>query len=199
MSATGLFHVRYIVSQPVLGAPVLTLDLLVDTPQKRSAATPASPRASARPCSSRPMSGAITARPSWTRPPSITSCCRWTAPSSPNSQIAETFHLQGILDQNWQDGNASYRFFYQDAWHTVAHAIVTEAPAVHPEPRSSSKPYPHPIPLYAAALQQSRSSDNLAQMKSLAGQAEEQLKQHDNIEAALKQLHAEIARLEGRH
>ena len=36
-------------------------------------------------------------------------------------------------------------------------------------------------------------------MKSLAGQAEEQLKQHDNIEAALKQLHAEIARLEGRH
>ena len=66
------------------------------------------------------------------------------SPSSPNSQIAETFHLQGILDQDWQDGNASYRFFYQDAWHTVAHAIVTEAPAVHPEPRSGSKPYPIP-------------------------------------------------------
>ncbi|MGR2678806.1 DUF1842 domain-containing protein [Chromobacterium haemolyticum] len=200
MSATGLFHTRYIVSAPVLGAPVLTLDLLVNTLQKK-----VSGHASIFQSVSPPLQFQANVWGHYSQAKLDPSAEHHIvlsldgSPSSPNSQIAETFHLQGILDQNWKDGHASYRFFYQNAWHTVAHAIVTEAPAVHPEPRSGSKPYPHPIPLYAAALQQSRSSDNLAQMKSLAIQAEEQLKQHDNIEAALKQLHAEIARLEGRH
>ncbi|UQS92600.1 DUF1842 domain-containing protein [Pseudomonas chlororaphis subsp. piscium] len=45
---TGLFHTRLHVTTALLGAPVLTLDLLVNTPQKKSAAWPASSRAPIR-------------------------------------------------------------------------------------------------------------------------------------------------------
>ncbi|OHX10819.1 DUF1842 domain-containing protein [Chromobacterium sphagni] len=198
-AAAGLFHTRLTIASPNLGAPVLTLDLVVDTASKK-------------------VTGAAQIFQS-TNPPVRFHANVWGhfsqakldkasehhivlsldgSPSSPNSQIAETFHLQGILEQDWEKGFASYRFFYQGAWHNVVHAVVTEdkqAPAKSAE--GSHRPtHHHPIPLYAAALQQARGSTDVAQLKALASQAEEQLKQHDTIQNALTQLKGEIIRLE---
>ncbi|UGA38035.1 DUF1842 domain-containing protein [Chromobacterium haemolyticum] len=116
MSATGLFHTRYIVSAPVLGAPVLTLDLLVNTPQKK-----VSGHASIFQSVSPPLQFQANVWGHYSQAKLDPSAEHHIvlsldgSPSSPNSQIAETFHLQGILDQNWKDGHASYRFFYQNA------------------------------------------------------------------------------------
>ncbi|WP_047236230.1 DUF1842 domain-containing protein [Chromobacterium subtsugae] len=199
MSAAGLFHTRLTVASPNLGAPVLTLDLVVDTVSKK-------------------VAGAAQIFQS-TNPPVQFHANVWGhytqakldkatehhivlslegSPSSPNSMIAETFNLQGILEQDWTKGYASYRFFYQGAWHSVVHAVVTEdklAPSKQPHAGNHARHHPV-MPLYAAALQQSRGSTDVAQLKALASQAEEQLKQHDNIQNALTQLKGEIIRLE---
>ncbi|WP_137940226.1 DUF1842 domain-containing protein [Chitinivorax sp. B] len=194
-----LFHVRYSIATPGIGAPVLTLDLLVDAPRKR-------------------VSGLASIFQS-TNPPVEFKADVWGtfskakldpavehhiilslagSPSGPTSQLAETFHLHGILNQDWQGGYASYRYFYGNRWQQVNHAVIT--PDNEPRaPEAGTKPtHHHAMPLYAAALQQARGSNDLAQMKALASQAELQLSQHEQIASALQQLNAEISRLDNR-
>lgn len=190
----GLFHTRILVATPLLGAPVLTLDLLVNTPQKK-------------------VSGVARIFKS-TYPPVHFFADVWGDysqvqldpaseghiiltlagnPSGPTSQIAETFHLQGILGLDWASGFASYRYNYQGSWHNVQHAAVSQATTPHPEP----VPH-HPVPLYAVAVQQAQSSGDLAQLKAVINQGEQQLAHGDALRGALQQLNAEIARLEAR-
>ncbi|PTT62625.1 hypothetical protein DBR26_24190, partial [Pseudomonas sp. HMWF007] len=52
--------------------------------------------------------------------------------------------------------------------------------------------------LYAVAVQQAQASGDLAQLKSVVRQAEQQLAHEDVLRGALEQLNAEIARLEAR-
>lgn len=129
MPATGLFHTRLNVSTGLLGAPVLTLDLVVDTPRKR-------------------VSGLARVFQS-TNPPQNFKAQVWGdyselklgnkgeahivlnlagSPSGPLSQIAQTFHLHGILAGDWASGTASYRYAINGQWQEVAHAHVRPAP-----------------------------------------------------------------------
>ncbi len=125
MSQTGLFPVTYVVATPAIGAPVLTLSLLVNTPAKK-------------------VSGIAKITQS-TNPPLVFQADVWDVqpaaagrgrralhhpdldgnPSGQNSMIAETFHLHGILSSNWQTGQASYRYEEGGRWHAVEHAVMT--------------------------------------------------------------------------
>jgi len=190
----GLFHTRLTVSTALLGAPVLTLDLLVNTVKKK-------------------VSGVARVFKS-TYPPVNFFADVWGDysqlhlnpsteghivltlsgnPSGPTSQIAETFHLQGILGIDWASGFASYKYCYQGNWQDVQHAAVSQSMVPHPEP----VPY-HPMPLYAVAIQHAQTSGDLAQLKAVVSQGEQQLAQGDSLRSALQSLNEEIARLEAR-
>jgi len=58
--------------------------------------------------------------------------------------------------------------------------------------------HPHPIPLYAVTIHKCAASGNLAEMKKVAAEAEEHLKSHGDVSAALEALKVEIAKHEGR-
>ncbi|ROL86217.1 DUF1842 domain-containing protein [Pseudomonas chlororaphis] len=191
---TGLFHTRIQATTGLLGAPILILDLLVNTVQKK-------------------VSGVARVFKS-TYPPVNFFADVWGDysqlqlhpsteghiilsltgnPSGPTSQIAATFQLHGILGLDWASGFASYKYCYQGNWQDVQHATVSQVSIPHPEP----VPH-HPVPLYAVAVQQAQSSGDLAQLKAVVRQGEQQLASGDALRSALQQLNAEIARLEAR-
>ncbi|CAH0440261.1 DUF1842 domain-containing protein [Ralstonia pseudosolanacearum] len=192
MSQTGLFPVTYVVATPAIGAPVLTLSLLVNTPAKK-------------------VSGIAKITQS-TNPPLVFHADVWGTfsqlrveegaeasiiltldgnPSGQTSMIAETFHFHGILSSNWQTGQASYRYEEGGRWHAVEHAVMTVEQRVQ-------LPYQPIMPMYAVSLQQAKASGDLGQMKTLASLAEKQLADAPQIKAELDKLHTEIAKLEGR-
>jgi len=204
---TGLFHTRLIITNPVVGAPILTLDLLVNTVQKT-------------------VSGLAQLTQS-TSPPVRFSADVWGNysqikldqsseghlvlnlagnPSGPGSQTAETFHLQGLLGLDWASGFASYRFNYQGHWHEVQHAAVSPAPveqAAPAEPQgragnAAEQAHLHPHQLSAVALQQAQASGDLARLKALVVQAEQQVANGERLNKAVQQLQVEITRLEQR-
>ncbi|WCM23001.1 DUF1842 domain-containing protein [Paraburkholderia bryophila] len=190
----GLFPVNLRVATPAIGAPVLTLSLLVNTPAKR-------------------VSGVARIYQS-TYPPLEFHADVWGnysqlqlapgtdpvivltlsgSPSGSTSGLAETFQFHGVLKSSWQSGQAGYKYFDNQRWHDVEHAIVTLTGAL--QPHEPSQPV---TPLYGVGLQQAKASGDLSQMKSLARQAEQQLADAGNIQNELTRLNAEIARLEGR-
>lgn len=193
MSSLGLFHTRLSIQTALLGAPTLILDLLVDTVRKKVSGI-ANITQSTFPASTfhaqvwgtyfelfiSPQAGG-----------SITLNLEGS-PSGPLSQIAPTFSLQGILDLEWSSGYVDYKYFADGRWNTVKHAAVHLAPLLPPEARNPL----HPIPLYAVAVQQAQESGNLAQLKSVVSQGEQQIQQNGALNSALDQLKAEIARLE---
>lgn len=190
----GLFPVNLRVATPAIGAPVLTLALLVNTPAKR-------------------VSG-IARITQTTYPPLAFQADVWgnyselslvpgdkpfivlTLAGNPSGQISgmvETFRLQGVLNGAWNAGHAAYQFDEGRRWHDIEYAIVTPAGEIQPlEPH-------HPIaPLYGVGLQQAKASGDLSRMKSLVRQAEQQLADAGNIKTELAKLNAEIARMEAR-
>jgi hypothetical protein len=58
--------------------------------------------------------------------------------------------------------------------------------------------YTHPIILYGVAIHKSAASGNLADMKKVAAEAEEHLKSHGDVSAALEALKIEIAKHEAK-
>ena len=58
--------------------------------------------------------------------------------------------------------------------------------------------YTHPIFLYAVAIHKSAAGGNLADMKKVAAEAEDHLKAHGDVSAALEALKIEIAKHEGK-
>lgn len=56
----------------------------------------------------------------------------------------------------------------------------------------------HPIPLYAATMQEAAAAGDLKKMKEVCQQAEEHLKQAGDVSAALQVLKVEIAKLENK-
>ncbi|MDZ3991752.1 DUF1842 domain-containing protein [Pseudomonas sp. Teo4] len=128
--AIGLFHTRLNVSNGLLGAPTLTLDLLVNTVTKK-------------------VSGRAQASQA-TYPVQVFNAHVWGdyselqftpagapsivlsldgSPSGPLSQIAQTFHLHGLVDAQWNNGTASYRYFSNGHW-VDQHGRVRKAPDV---------------------------------------------------------------------
>ncbi|KHK59536.1 hypothetical protein PI86_09500 [Burkholderia sp. A9] len=191
MSA-ALFPVNFRVATPAIGAPVLTLALLINSPAKKASGVARITQTTWPPLEfSAQVWGQFS--PIVLTPGGKTQLVLSLQgnPSGPTSGLAETFRLQGIVEADWKSGVASYRFFEGERWHEVEHAIMTVTGALQPfEPR-------HPVtPLYGVGLQQARQSGDLGRMKALARQAEQQLADAGRIEAALAGLDAEIARLE---
>jgi len=56
----------------------------------------------------------------------------------------------------------------------------------------------HPIFLYAVAIHKCAAGGNLAEMKKVAAEAEDHIKSHGDVSAALQALKIEIAKLEGK-
>jgi HPt (histidine-containing phosphotransfer) domain-containing protein len=55
-----------------------------------------------------------------------------------------------------------------------------------------------PRPLYAHTIHQCAGTGDLAEMKALVNEAEQHLREHGDVSAALEALKAEIAKLEAR-
>lgn len=55
------------------------------------------------------------------------------------------------------------------------------------------------IPLYGVTIHHAIAKGDLAEMKGLVKQAEDQLAQHGDVAAALEALKVEVAKLEARH
>lgn len=128
--AIGLFHSRLNVSNGLLGAPVLTLDLLVNTVHKKVTGT-ARTFQSTHPVQvfNANVWGSYSELPfAPVGSPSIILQLDGS-PSGPLSQIAQTFHLQGLLDQGWNSGTASYRFYSNGHW-VDQHGRVRKAPEI---------------------------------------------------------------------
>ncbi|MGC0152643.1 DUF1842 domain-containing protein [Chromobacterium vaccinii] len=197
-SSVGLFHTRLIVATPAVGAPVLHLDLVVQTPDKKVFGI-----ASIFQATHPTLAFSAHVWGDYSQPKLDKSTENHIAltlagsPGSAISQIAETFHLQGLLNADWAQGFASYSYYDNGVWHKVQHATVTEDRRESASASAAPPPHhQHPIPLYAAALQQARGGGNLAALKSLASQAETQLEQESKIRDGLSQLQAEIKRRE---
>jgi hypothetical protein len=190
----GLFHTRLNVNNHLLGAPVLTLDLLVDTVNKKVSGVASIYQSTYPPLNFRArVWGSYSEAKLIPEAESHILLSLDGSPSGPYSQIAQTFDLRGILGADWASGFADYKYFDQDHWTTVRHAAVTQAPViVRPE-----HPH-HAVPLYAVAVQQAQASGDLAQLKAVVSQGEQQLAHSGALRNALDQLNAEIARLEAR-
>lgn len=189
----GLFHTRLIASNSLLGAPVLTLDIVVDTVRKKVSGTASVFQSTWPPVNfhARVWGDYSEARLT----PSAENYIILTldgSPSGPLSQIAQTFHLKGILG-DWTSGFVDYRYNNGGLWQDVRHVAVHQAPSVEPLP-----PEHHVQPLYAVAVQTAKESGDLAQLKVAVQQGEQQLAHEAALRSALDQLNAEIARLEAR-
>ncbi|MBI6853768.1 DUF1842 domain-containing protein [Pseudomonas cichorii] len=193
MSSLGLFHTRLNIQSPLLGAPTLILDLLVDTVRKKVSGV-ANITQTTHPIStfhaevwgtyfelfiSPQIGGTITLHLEGN-------------PSGELSQIAATFNLHGILDLDWSNGNVGYKYYTDGRWNAVKNATAHLAPLLPPQSQTPR----HPLPLYASAVQQAQQSGNLAQLKSVVSQGGQQIQQNSALSSALEQLKAEIARLE---
>jgi hypothetical protein len=190
----GLFHTRLIVSNHLLGAPVLTLDLLVDTVKKKVSGVASLFQSTHPPVHFRARVWGEYSEAKLI--PTAESHIILTldgSPSGPLSQIAQTFHLKGILGADWVSGFVDYRYYEQGVWHQVKHAAVSPSPVIGPV-----EPPHHVLPLYAVAVQQAQTSGDLAQLKSVVQRGEQQLAHSGALRSALEQLTAEIARLEAR-
>ncbi|UQS17694.1 DUF1842 domain-containing protein [Pseudomonas sp. HS6] len=186
----GLFHTRLIASNSLLGAPVLTLDLLVNTVSKKVSGV-ASVFQSTWPTvnfRARVWGDYSEAKLTSSVENHIVLVLDGN-PSGPISQIAETFHLKGILDGTWESGFVDYSYDGQQ----VKHVAVHQAPIVEPQPQPH-----HNLPLYAVAVQQAQTSGDLAQLKTVVQQGEQQVAHQGALRSALEHLNAEIARLEAR-
>jgi hypothetical protein len=189
----GLFHTRLNVSSSLLGAPVLTLDLLVDTVNKKVSGVASIFQSTYPPLNFRARVWGEYSEAKLTADTENHIILTLDgSPSGPTSNIAQTFDLRGILGADWASGFADYKYYDQDHWTTVRHAAVSQAPAQRPEHPS------HAHPLYAVAVQQAQASGDLAQLKTVVSQGEQQLANSGALRSALEQLQAEIARLEAR-
>ncbi|CAI8888151.1 MULTISPECIES: DUF1842 domain-containing protein [Pseudomonas] len=189
----GLFHTRLSISNALLGAPVLTLDLLVDTAHKRVSGIASVFQATWPTVNYRePVWGSFSESKLTANVENHIILTLDGGPSRPPSQIAQTFHLRGILGSDWDSGFVDYRYEEQGQWHEVKHVAVHQAPSEQPHPG------PHPQPLYAVAVQQAQTSGDLAQLKTVVQQAEQQVAHEGALRSALEHLKAEIARLEAR-
>ncbi|MFJ2985424.1 MULTISPECIES: DUF1842 domain-containing protein [unclassified Pseudomonas] len=128
--AIGLFHTRLNVSNGLLGATTLTLDLLVNTVSKK---VTGKARASQATYPQQVFQANVWGDFSELQfapagAPSIVLSLDGS-PSGPFSQIAQTFHLHGLLDAEWSNGSASYRYLSSGHW-VDQHGRLRKAPDI---------------------------------------------------------------------
>lgn len=128
MAATGLFHTRLNVRTPLLGAPALTLDLLVNTVNHRVSGTARITQATnPQLLVHADVWGEFAALPFGPGGATQITLRLDGNPSGPTSELAQTFHLRGLLQEDWSQGNASYRFFDNGHWVNLPSVPVKQA------------------------------------------------------------------------
>ncbi|WP_416424272.1 DUF1842 domain-containing protein [Pseudomonas sp. App30] len=130
-NAIGLFHTRLNVRKPILGAPELTLDLVVNTVTRQvfGSARITQPTHPVREFHA-DLWGEFAELPFGPGGVNQLSLHLDGNPSGRTSELAETFHLQALLAGDWAQGNASYRFFDNGHWTNLASVPVRQAPDV---------------------------------------------------------------------
>jgi len=189
----GLFPVNFRVATPAVGAPVLTLMLLVNPPGKRVSGVARITQTTYLPLQFQAdVWGTFSPLTLDAVAEADIVLSLAGSPSGPNSGLAETFQFHGIVKSDWRSGAASYRYFDNGRWNEVEHAIMTPEGLVQ-QLKPPFQPY---TPLYGVGIQQAAASGDLSRMKALAREAEAQLGSSEQLKSALASLHEEIARLE---
>ncbi|MBN3788022.1 DUF1842 domain-containing protein [Burkholderia sp. Ac-20353] len=201
-SRTGLFPAGYVIGTGLPGAPTLRLALLVDTPERSVVGTATVTQAVNPPVEfDADVWGTYTYMA--LMPPVNTRILVTLQGNQggPASNSIVTFRLQLVLENDWQSGVASYRYFDNGSWHAIENVPARiDREFVPLEPGSVIlEPHGGPRPLYGAPIQQATASGDLAHMKTVAAAANHQLQSRDEIATALAALKAEIARLEAGH
>jgi hypothetical protein len=180
------FLVQYDITTGLPGAPTLHLELVVNTVRKSVTGTGSITQAiNPPPDFESVVVGDFTYMTVMPRNTHILLTLTGHEHVSPITPIViPNLHVRAVLDESWSNGTATFRYLMDGRWHEVEHAKVTKAP--------------HFVPLYAAPLTDAVASGDLARMKSLAAQAEQQLAQAPAIQTALTALKAEIAKIDNR-
>jgi hypothetical protein len=129
------------ISNSLLGAPVLTLDLLVDTAHKRVSGIASVFQATWPTVNFRTQVWGSFSETKLTA--NVENHIILTldgGPSGPLSQIAQTFHLRGILGGDWASGFVDYRYEEKGQWHEVSTLRCIRHPASNRTPRRIRNP-----------------------------------------------------------
>ncbi|AMS13074.1 MULTISPECIES: DUF1842 domain-containing protein [Pseudomonas] len=208
-SNLGLFPLSYRIGTSIPGAPSLTLDLLVYTPEQSVRGTSLVTQAVNPPLE---LSSDVWGQYTYlTVMPPSTSKILVTAQGNqggPGSNSIITFKIQLVVDHDWKNGIANYQYYNGQRWVSVENVpahLVESVPSyafsalpIPLEPGPVLLPYPPITPLYAAPIHGAIASGDLAQMKSLASLAQQQLEQLPQLRSALDAAKDEIGRLERR-
>ncbi|AZD21424.1 MULTISPECIES: DUF1842 domain-containing protein [Pseudomonas] len=208
-SPVGLFPLSYRIGNPTPGAPSLTLDLLVYTPEQTVRGTSVVTQATNPPLD---LQSDVWGQYTYlTVMPPSSSKILVTAQGNqggPGSNSIVTFKIQLVVDHDWKNGIANYQYYNGQRWVSVENApahLVESVPSyalsalpIPLEPGPVLLPYPPITPLYAAPIHGAIASGDLTQMKSLASLAQQQLDQLPQLRSALDAAKDEIGRLERR-
>ena len=202
----GLFPVSYIITTGAPGAQNLQLNLLVNSSGETVTGT-----AHVTQATNPPLDLHSDVRGQFTyltiMPPSegrILITAQGSA-GAPHSSAAVNFKIHLVLEHDWKKGVANYSYFNGQQWVDVenAPAKLNEKLQSRRHPEIPMGPGPvipsggHVIPLYGVPIQSAIASGDLTHMKTLASLAQQQLDSKPQLEAALAELKAEIAKLGG--
>ncbi|AZC30160.1 DUF1842 domain-containing protein [Pseudomonas chlororaphis] len=205
-SPVGLFPLSYRIGNPIPGAPSLALNLLVYTPDQTVRGTSLITQAVNPPLE---LPSDVWGQYTYlTVMPPSTSKILVTAQGNqggPSSNSIVTFKIQLVVDEDWQSGVANYQYYNGHQWVSVENVpahLVGPVPSytlqTHQETAPALQAYPPIHPLYAAPIHGAIASGDLAQMKTLASQATQQLEQLPQLRNALDAAKDEIGKLERR-
>lgn len=130
----GLFPVNYLVQpkvdgMPLLGAPVLNLQLLINAPAKTLSGI-----ATLTQAINPPMNLISNVHGNWSYMATMSSThmllvAEGQGPSSilvhGQPQMVENLKFRASVDENWQTGVCSYEYLYQGTWHSVEGAQMS--------------------------------------------------------------------------
>ncbi|WP_347905371.1 DUF1842 domain-containing protein [Pseudomonas purpurea] len=203
--AVGLFPLCYRIGTSAAGAQNLALNLLVFTPEQTVSGTAAITQATNPPLDVHSdVWGEYTyltvMKPGVSK---ILITAQGNQGGSGSNSVVN-FKLHMVVGSDWKEGVANYEYFNGQRWVKVsapAHLIESVPSYAHSlplEPGPVIPAYSPIMPLYAAPIQSAIASGDLAQMKSLASLAKQQLDQQPQLQSALEAAKGEISRLERR-
>lgn len=200
----GLFPVSYRIGTGLPGAQSLSLSLLVSTPDKHVTGTAAITQATNPPLDiDSDVWGEYTYMTVMKPAVSKILITAQGNHGGPGSNSIVNFKIHLVVGEDWREGVANYEYFDGQRWHELnnvpAHLVEVPSHVFQPfNPGPVILPYQPILPLYAAPIQSAISSGDLAQMKSLAKLAQQQLDQQPQLQKAVEDAKGEISKQQAR-
>jgi hypothetical protein len=201
----GLFPVSYRISTGLPGAPSLVLNLLVSAPQEQVNGNATITQAVNPPLDLHSdVWGEYTYLTVMSPGVSKILITAQGNHGGPGSNSIVNFKIRLVVGTDWREGVANYEYYNGSQWIEVTNApahLVESVPSkafqpFHPGP--VIQPHRPIMPLYAAPIQSAIAAGDLAQMKSLAALAKQQLEQLPQLRIALDTAKNELSRLQSR-